>query len=440
MKLITAGMVAAFAGCAAAFAQETSPMGAEAVPLLRDGPVAFTNGVKGFSVHEWGVFSVYPNQEWANVDMAHEWNSLPARIYRLYPKAQLPYFGPVRKPVVYFHWNADTEPKGPVSLTVQFFNGRPVVWYPATTHPAFVRGDSRDLAAGQLRWTLHVRKPFPESAERPWHIRPLDVADGHWYARLRDVKADKVYSAAGNSQVQELPLCEEKFVYYDGVMHALRFLSIKKDATGALALDIAATTDLLDVFVVNREAGGRRLAVFDRLPPGKRNEPLNWREIPPAEWEGATVGEMTRRLVRAGLNEDEAAVAVDIWKPAFFDQEGMCIVYRLPQPAYDWVTRITLDPLPEKLVRVGLVHHPHAEPDLVERVRALIAGLRDATGGAAAEKKLRAYGGAALEELKKAGEKEEGVAARAKVQALIEEIDITAKPDFPKLQPLRPSL
>ena len=233
----------------------------------------------------------------------------------------------------------------------------------------------RPATPGQLQWTLDVKNPSDKSA-RPWRIQRLDAGPEHWYSKLRQVKSDKVYTMAGFSPAQGTPLCEEKFVYYDGVMR-LRFVKIGKQSDGTLTLDVAATTDLLDLFVVDRDAGSRHLAVFDRLPRGNRSEPLKWRDIPAKEWETTTTGELTRRLLKAGLNADEAAVAAKIREPAFFEQQdGMSIVYRLPQPAYNFVTKITLDPLPETLVRVGLVHHPHAEPDLADRIRRLIDGVR----------------------------------------------------------------
>ncbi len=42
-----------------------------------DGPIRNPAGVKGYSVHEWGVFTIHPNAEFANAGLAAEWADCP---------------------------------------------------------------------------------------------------------------------------------------------------------------------------------------------------------------------------------------------------------------------------------------------------------------------------------------------------------------------------
>lgn len=94
-----------------------------------------------YDLHEWGVFPIARNSAWAMSDMRAEWATFPDFFYRVWPKKRLPYFGPVTKPVVYFH----AERLGPVQLTIKFAEGRPLVWWPATSQPADGIGEATAL-------------------------------------------------------------------------------------------------------------------------------------------------------------------------------------------------------------------------------------------------------------------------------------------------------
>jgi len=123
-----------------------------------DAPILFTDGLKPYEVHEWGVFSVYPGVRYANVDMAAEWSELPAEMYRSFPEVRLPYFGPVRKPIIYFHWNSPSAPDHEFQVTTTFTDGRPVVWFHATSEPVY-RGLRPIELSQALTWNLRLREP-----------------------------------------------------------------------------------------------------------------------------------------------------------------------------------------------------------------------------------------------------------------------------------------
>ena len=54
----------------------------------------------GYTLHEWGVFSVPRNDRWAMRDMRAEWASFPKFFYGSFPRKKLVYRGPVNKPVI----------------------------------------------------------------------------------------------------------------------------------------------------------------------------------------------------------------------------------------------------------------------------------------------------------------------------------------------------
>jgi hypothetical protein len=86
-----------------------------------------------------GRVTIHPNAEFANAGLAAEWADCPKELYRTEPPnlRNLPYRGPVAKPIIYFHWDAEQPPpeKG-AAMKVRFPVGRPVIWWPASEEGA----------------------------------------------------------------------------------------------------------------------------------------------------------------------------------------------------------------------------------------------------------------------------------------------------------------
>jgi len=445
---ITANVVAGEPDKTLPLVQTTGETPPSLAPDPQDGPLLNEKGLKPFEVHEWGVFSVYPTARYANVDMAKEWAELPKWMYRSFPSINLPTQPmKVRKPIVYFHWADPPLPKEPFTMRIRFPQGRPIVWYPTAADAVVMvddegsRAAAAEFAATALRatltWRFWLTDPYPtmgvQDAQRP--SLPVVPAD-HWYARARQVKSDPlfVYRTFGRHG----PLIEtEQFVYYDGVMAPLPCLRAKRDDQGAIYLENSAPYAIHDLYAVEmKKDEAYSEACVPLVPVGQKIVRLNWR--------GWSLREGTKHptpstpvlllssLVKAGLNQDEAQALVDIWKPAFFGQEGLTLIYRLPQKEYDRVTTMALDPAPAKLVRVGLVHQPHAEPELPSRVAGLITRLAGVDAGdvKAATMAILDLGGAALEGLEKARVQSKDETRLKTLDALIRQIDISADPAF----------
>ncbi|MFN7814153.1 MAG: hypothetical protein ACK5SI_16005, partial [Planctomycetia bacterium] len=90
---------------AAASASAAEPAAAVPAPVAAqaDGPIRAPAGVKGYAVHEWGVFTIHPDLEMANEALAAEWADCPKELYRTEPPnlRNLPWRGGVDKPIVY---------------------------------------------------------------------------------------------------------------------------------------------------------------------------------------------------------------------------------------------------------------------------------------------------------------------------------------------------
>ncbi|GDX94343.1 hypothetical protein LBMAG47_00060 [Planctomycetia bacterium] len=347
------------------------------VAAIADGPIRDPAGVQGYAVHEWGVFTIQPDLEMANAALAAEWAGCPRELYRTEPPnlRNLPWRGEVGKPLVYFHWQADgPPPEQGLTMKVRFPAGRPVIWWPASQEG---EGNPHRKVHDSLSWRLYLR-PSPDGPANVKPRAPAVTAD-HWYAKARMVKAEPVVSWGGHARGAHLDA--EQFVYYDGLMTPLAFLRARRTATGNLVLDNTAPYPLHELWCVDhtgdtRTGPGPRLARVPLVPVGTKEIVPEWRVVPAADWAAATAEQFAADLEKTGLHADEARSLVAIWQPGFFHAPGLTLFYRLPQREYDRVTTIALDPVPETLVRVGIVLHAHAEPER--------AAAKQQSGGGAA--------------------------------------------------------
>jgi hypothetical protein len=311
----------------------------------------------------------------ANAALAAEWADCPKELYRTEPPhlRNLPIRVPVAKPIIYFHWDGEQQPpEQGLKMKVRFPDGRPVIWWPASEE------DAGRPVTDSLSWRIFLRKP-PES-HGPAGARPRtpQVADDHWYAQARKVKAEPVFSYGshgGNDQRNGgTAIDAEQFVYYDGLMKPLAFLEARRTPAGAIVLDAKAPYPLHDLWCIDRTGNSAKLARVPLVPPGKKTVDLDWKTVADDDWHAATAEALAAELEKTGLHADEARSLVAIWQPGFFHAPGLTLFYRLPQREYDRVTTLALDPVPETLVRVGIVHHAHAEPERVAGEKPAAAG------------------------------------------------------------------
>jgi hypothetical protein len=332
-----------------------------------------------FDLHEWGVFTVARNDRWAMSDLRAEWASFPKEFYRIWPDLNLPWHGAVRKPVIFLHG----KPGMKVDLSIKFSAGRPLVWWPAAAAPV---NDGQSIPmTDSIRFAVIFDKT-DTSEQEEGHVgergrRTISVAKDHWISALRSVECSPIYTFGGHSRLGTDIDCE-KFIYYDGVMNAPATPTVARDKA-ALTLNTENDFELLDVMVLDRSIDGKTLsigkAVVDKIAAGKQTTRIDMVSIPAgAEREARQaelLAELQRRLVTAGLNADEASSLVTIWRDGLLDDEGLVVLYRIPQETYEKWLPLTAKPAPKKSVRVGLVVHSHLEPELDGHVETLIKQL-----------------------------------------------------------------
>jgi RNA polymerase sigma factor (sigma-70 family) len=335
---------------------------------------------KGLALHEWGVWRVHNDLELAGADMRAVWDGLPKFVYGQVSARDLPKHWSqlnVDRPIIFFHAAEPVE----VNLRVDFTGGLPAVWWPATVAPAFRDGRlmaRRQLLNGQtpaddtrpfraLQWKLRIKAP--PVAERAEGKPPVD--DGHWVKTLRAVKADDVFAQVGE---EGFGYERERFVYYDGMLPRSKWVTIQFDKD-KMSVANQAKHPVFDLTVVDGKAERVRVARLAKLEAGAAATELRFDTMDLQRWPYAGVATLTKQLQDAGLNEDEAGSLVELWRQDLFLTDGITLFYRLPQDEYDRQLPLTVTPRPERVVRVGLAVHPHVEPDLKERVDALVKDM-----------------------------------------------------------------
>jgi hypothetical protein len=251
------------------------------------------------------------------------------------------------------------------------------------------------------------------------------VKKGHWIEALRAVKADDIYAHVGEDNLGQE---HEKFVYYDGLGQAEKWAHISVDRD-AVAVSNQAPFPLLDLTVVDtRKPDKPRVARILRLDARSENKAIDFIAGDPRTLSDTGVKHLTSELKDAGLQEDEANSLAVLWKTDFFETEGLTLFYRLPQAEYDRLLPLTVKPRPEKVVRVGLVLHPHCEPDFAEKIRALVTDLdsADFTVRQGARQRLEKLGNAAYVHMVRLRDQAKSTEVKQRLDELIEKYDARA--------------
>jgi hypothetical protein len=385
---------------------------------------------KNLVVHEWGVFSAYDDLEMANADMKAEWDSLPKFMYGQMAGRKLPDFTGnyvVRKPVVFFHSSETIS----MEMRVDFPQGMPVVWWPRTNKPTTIRGaKDPDAKLGEsfhyLKWDFFVKQNAAD-------IKMMTLPKEHWVSTLRNVEADEVLCNSErnlNGRVRPGRYREqaerEKFVYYDGLI------------PNPAAIDLSALLDketinsrvkypIFDLTVVDRRSLDHvRVGRIDKLDALAKEKPLRWSEQNAANWQSDAAKILLAQLKKADLYEDEANALVEIWKKDLFQAEGLTFFYRIPQEEYDRLLPLTLNPRPEKLVRIGLVHQLITDPAISKKVAQLVKGMDDDSFAVRekAQEELEKMGGKIYAPLKRLQKLPQSAEVKRRLEAILASHDL----------------
>lgn len=371
---------------------------------------------KGLAVHEWGVFRVNDDVDFANAYLRAEWDDLPEFAYGYIKGRVVPQhwgaFEERAKPILFFHAEKPTQ----MRVKVDFPGGMAGVWFPATEHPAVFANSKQPKVGSKLEWNLGV-KQVPQGW-RPKTPAPPAVPEKHWIARIRQVKSDELFARYSPSPID---VEREKFIYYDGLFPQTRWMKItvEKNRVGLIS---QVKHPVLDITVVDRRGDKVRVGRIVKLDAGATVKEVAFAEIETALFATEATDTLLKQLGAAGLFKDEALALTDLWQKRLFETPGLHLFYRLPQEIYDALMPLTLTPKPDSVVRVGLVVHSHLEPDFADRIFELVQNFNSPkfVDRDNAWKRLLAIGPAALAQLQKLRQRKElSVEVRERIDTLV---------------------
>jgi hypothetical protein len=343
------------------------------------------------AVHEWGVFTVFNDVKYANINRQAEWSGLPDTFYRQFPKQRIKWMPAVwDKPIVYFYSKRSAMN---VNLKVKFADGgAPVVWWPCASEPVNNSGNQYDAVPrfDSLHWDLWLGDRVPASQGisflsngSQWaQPRLADLPAESWLNSARLSTASLVTTGGSgiggrrpfNSRPFNSQTETERFVFYDGLVPAPDFLRCGEIAESSATLKNTSAFDMPHVYVIDRRKGTMSAGTAV-LPAGHKLR------IELAAADAGTVEKSLRAdLLHAGLFEPEADALMKIWHKGFFENTGVVAFYVIPQAQYDRMLPMEIDPRPARSpVRVGIAFQPNleADPVIAGQVAALIGQLDD---------------------------------------------------------------
>jgi len=318
---------------------------------------------KDYVAHEWGTFTSVQGAEGIQMDwnpfvqwdlptFVHDQNqNVQAKVNQqlagLLLKSKAMSKQRMETPVIYFYSDQELT----VDVKVRFPQGLMTEWYPAAT--AFApdpTATSEQRAANKesfLAWNqMRILAPDADQALQP----PSDQSDNHYYA-ARETSAN-LLEVAGPANAPHPQ--HEKFLFYRGVgdFTAPLTASIQGDEQ-SVRMDNRAKDALTGLAVLRIRGETAQLLTTDHLEAGqnatlKLDSPI----LPKQDLRPLVRDYLKHHLVAAGLYPREAEAMVKTWDDSWFGEEGLRVLYLLPQSWTDEALPITLDPQPKSLVRV----------------------------------------------------------------------------------------
>lgn len=304
-----------------------------------------------FEVHEWGTFTAVAGPD----GEAMVWkplagpSDLPEFVYTLEEEVlagtrvlaecvSKGCTGRVRMetPVLYFHADEALD----VSVQVGFPHGTMTEWYPKVSGT-----DGR-----YLNWGLvHVDPALPD-------VFLTEPADSHYYpARATDAAPVRVCDLEG-AEV-------EKFLFYRGVGDFPISLNVTLDEE----LTIQGPEGRLLVY--ENLGGDARWSWVSHDGTSKLERPTSGGDV------HDLLEELTPWLVDQGLYEDEARAMVKTWEDSWFE-EGLRVLYILPDAEVDALLPVTMSPPPQEFNRVMVGRVEVITPEMVSLARSMTPSER----------------------------------------------------------------
>jgi len=373
-------------------------------------------------VHEWGTFtdvqgadggllSWRPLQTSELPAFVRDWrNPGMNRQFRGYFAVNQPYIGKgnmltlqrMETPVMYFYSDHDLT----ADVTVAFPSGLITEWYPQATQigPSVVADtnapSSATLPSSQATWK-HLSLLAPSQHPEGFRDRLPPATSGSHYFAARATGADTVRTSDADTEY-------EQFIFYRGAGSFFTPLRVSVNDRGQVVIQNAGTERLNRLFLVEMTNGVGSFTPVETLAAADKETVAEQEVARPvcfstvAEGQQKLAAAMHDALVEAGLFDDEATAMINTWKDSWFAEDGVRVLFLLPRTWTDETLPLTVEPRPEKTVRVMVgraeVIMPGTVNELKEQFTRAMAGDAAArTKAVAALKKMGRFADPALQ-------------------------------------------
>jgi hypothetical protein len=165
----------------------------------------------------------------------------------------------------------------------------------------------------------------------------------------------------------------ERFLFYRGVGDAAMPVTVRATGTGRYVATNAGRHAVPAAFLLEvKDHTAVRVRSMGPLAAGARvelespNEPKSSDEV---------AADVVKALVGQGLFEKEAKAMVKTWQSDWFAEPGVRVLYFVAEAATAEILPLTVEPTPEKLVRVLVGRHDVLTPEREREIDALVARL-----------------------------------------------------------------
>ncbi len=350
-------------------------------------------------VHEWGTFLGMNASDGTVLDgMYHEEHALPSFVHsRSRDQLRLPImFVKGETPVIYFY----TPRPVSVRVGVGFPEGIWTQWYPqaVVVRPSLLaQAQAPDRRRdGRICWFANVipASEVPMSISKRRGALPVPTAfalpetsRNSLWDFARDVDAAFVKTVDGTGETDRAEY--ERFLFYRGLGQSR--MPMRADARDGGTLALEREPSLGDgarhIFVLKVENGRGSFAYRPALRPGEQAAgviPSMERARPLAEFTEVLADALAAKLTESGLYPKEARAMVNTWKGSYFQNEGVRVLFVLPQSWTDAFIPISIVPKPREIVRVMV---GRLEMLSAEREQRAEAAVRDLAGPDAARRR-----------------------------------------------------
>lgn len=326
------------------------------------------NAAPNYTLHEWGTFTSVSGSDGKLLPGVHlEEEPLPGFVYAhdgMEPGAgrergrwARPLVGVtirMETPVIYFY----TDKPFDARVDVKFNGGSISQWYPQRSggeapppmrryltkgleepDPEQNRMDLSRGYNGSIRWDVKVEPAGDDAMGRVFRQRetPSWIFPRHTDSAL-------VTNKQGES---------EKFLFYRGVGNFQPPAVFTSSGAGEVSLRNTGTATIpgMIAFELNNESNARWTGAHNINPGGATQISLSAKSFE-KDWRARVYNEAVQMLVSAGLYRKEADAMIQTWWPSYFERAGFRVFWVLPQNSTDAILPLTVNPPPQKSVRV----------------------------------------------------------------------------------------